>query len=268
MAGEETDAGLNLIKYLSVEKGDIVSCPTFRRSNPSPSLSVSYLLASFCSAPFFRTRTDPWSRVREPRVYKGEARRYGVYVCSMISPLFTYDRSAAYRNVVKRRCHARRILVSHSLWHGRGGVTMYRFFHGYRARSEIVLTGSVRVQLFVTLSRTMIYFIPGFGEFVEESVYGGGWFMESEGNFYIRLLYTKWVDKSSKYRIFESVNEYNIRGGKLWKIDICKIRIIYCRVEMMVYRRGVGSKIRYFFLRIYKNIYSTNGWWILLTLDI
>lgn len=87
MAGEETDAGLNLIKYLSVEKGDIVSCPTFRRSNPSPSLSVSYLLASFCSAPFFRTRTDPWSRVREPRVYKGEARRYGVYVCSMISRL-------------------------------------------------------------------------------------------------------------------------------------------------------------------------------------
>lgn len=71
---EETDAGLNLIKYLSVEKGDIVSCPTFRRSNPSPSLSCPYLLASFCSArrSFFPDTYDPWSRVREPRVYKGE----------------------------------------------------------------------------------------------------------------------------------------------------------------------------------------------------
>lgn len=48
---------------------------------------------------------------------------------------------------------------------------MYRFFRDIA--HAIVLTGSVRLQLFVHF-RTMIYFIPGFGEFVEKSVFMDG----------------------------------------------------------------------------------------------
>lgn len=60
MAGEETDAGLNLIKYLSVEKGDIVSCPTFRRSNLFP-LSIRVLIFS---PPFVRLLFSGHVRIR------------------------------------------------------------------------------------------------------------------------------------------------------------------------------------------------------------
>lgn len=103
----------------------------------------------------------------------------------MISQLFTYDRSAAYRNVDAMRDG----FVSQFMT--QGGVTMYRFFRDIA--HAIVLTGSVRTT-FRTLSDDDLFYSRLWGVCRGECVYG--WFMESEGNFYVRLLYSKWVGKS------------------------------------------------------------------------
>lgn len=96
----------------------------------------------------------------------------------MISQLLTYDGSATYRNVVKRRgacIHARRRI--RITVYDTEGVTTYRFFGWLKPRDNS--RGKCSRANFSYILSDMIYFIPGFGEFVEESVYG--WFMASEG---------------------------------------------------------------------------------------
>lgn len=93
------------------------------------------------------------------------------------------------RRISKRRCHARRIRITVYDTGGRNDVSV---FQGYSSRDSS--HGKCSPATFRTLSDDDLFYSRLWGVCRGECVYG--WFMESEGNFYVRLLYSKWVDKS------------------------------------------------------------------------
>lgn len=202
-----------------MEKGDIVSCPTFRRSNPSssPLLSVPRVLISsppfvrLAVVPFFRTRTIRGVGYVNPVFIKGSQSLRGLRVFRDFSTAHVrWKRHISKRGKTSRRMHSCQETDSyHSLWHGgRNDVSVFQGWLKPRDNSR----GKCSRANFSYILSDMIYFIPGFGEFVEESVYG--WFMASEGGISI-------LDCCIR-------NELSLHS---WKIKFVEIRMVFALLK-------------------------------------